>query len=853
MSKQDSKTVTETEVQSSPVRKVLPLVTLRGLVVTPHANVQVLAARDYSIQAFRAAQDSDSREVAVFCQLQDNDDNPPRERLQQVGVICRVLNGDYKDSETFRCLIRGYCRVRLNDVIEEEGLPYRKAAVEVLEEKSYTRAELSHYVTTLKSSLEYAMKKSDGAVKGFMDSSIPHEILDGIRAEEDLYVLSDLLTQTLSLSITERRCMLETLDPVVRAKFLIARLNGYSYQVELEQRVVEEARASMERNQRDYFLNEQLKAIRHELGDDRDDDEVEEFRNRLKELKAPDTVKKRIEKEIRKYTQSSAATSEGVTIRNYIEVLLSVPWQESSPVNRDLGKARDILEHDHYGLEKVKERILEYLAVQSRADRLHGPILCLVGPPGIGKTSLGASIARATGRKYTRVALGGLHDEAEIRGHRRTYVGSLPGKIITNITRTGVNNPLFLLDEIDKITSTVHGDPEAALLEVLDPEQNRAFTDNYLEMEYDLSNVLFIATANSYDISAPLLDRMEIIDLSSYTEDEKFNIARKYLLPKQMRLNTLEESEFAITDAALTELIRYYTHEAGVRGLERLLNELCRKTVKDMLLKDSARARKEEDGSAGEAKSAAGAKKKRRRKLTLDVKDLEKMLGPRRYDFTSRLSENKVGLVNGLAWTSLGGDILQLEAVANEGTGKHILTGKLGDVMKESISAAMTLVRSRASLLHLNQNFFEKCDLHIHVPEGATPKEGPSAGVGMVTAIVSALTGNPVRADVAMTGEITLRGDVLPIGGLKEKLLAALRGGIKTVLIPKDNVKDLWDIPENVKKNLEIVPVGKIEEVLKRAMQNDPWYFIPDTVWSANNSSLNAGSGTDSAAATPKA
>lgn len=824
------KTPEQTKTQSKVL--TLPLITLRGLVVSLNSNVQILAAREQSIAAFKTALLSEQAQIVVFCQLNDQDENPGIDGLQKIGVICKVISGDYRDPETYRCVIRGRERVKLLEIIEpDDTINYRRAKVEILEEVEYSQEEKAHYVATLHAALDYALQRSESAVKSFLESTISHELIETIKGEQDLGKLTDLLTQTMTLTITERRCLLEILDPIERAKFLITRLNGYSFQHEIEQRIIDEARSSMERNQKEYFLNEQLKAIRRELGDDREDDEVEDFKKRLASLEAPDYVKQRLEKEIKKYGSMSINNSESSMVRSYIEVLLTIPWYKSSEINHDIVKAKEILDHDHYGLEKVKDRILEYLAVQSRADKLHGPILCLMGPPGIGKTSLGASIARATGRKYARVALGGLHDEAEIRGHRRTYLGSLPGKIISNMIKVGVNNPLFLLDEIDKVTSSAHGDPQAALLEVLDPEQNKAFTDNYVEIDYDLSNVLFIATANSYNISQPLLDRMEIIDLSSYTEDEKFNIAVKYLLPKQMRLNTLTEKEFAVTDEVIIELIRYYTHEAGVRGLERLLNELCRKTVKDMLLKAESKAKDQEKEEINAEGENTNARKKRTRKITIDVKQVEKLLGPRRYDFTSRLSDNKVGLVNGLAWTSLGGDILQLEAVANEGTGKHMLTGKLGDVMKESISAAMTLVRSRSANLHLSKDFFEKCDLHIHVPEGATPKEGPSAGVGMVTAIVSALTGNPVRADVAMTGEITLRGDVLPIGGLKEKLLAALRGGIKLVLIPQENEKDLWDIPENVKKGLNIVPVKQIDEVLKLALQNDPNLFMPTTVW----------------------
>ncbi len=821
-----------------PGRQVLPLITLRGIIVTPYSNVQILAAREQSIAACAYALDR-KQSLAVFCQLNDADEHPDFESLLNIGVICKVREGAYKDPDSYRCVICGFDRIRLVRVIDSKDKNYREAEVELIPAWQPAGAEdqrrLKHYLDALQASLLNAMKNSRQAVRPLIDKSVPKEVLTSIEQENSLLVLTDVLTQILQLDMVDKRLLLCENNPLERAKVLISLLNGYSYREELNERICREAKISMERNQREYYLNEQLKAIKHELKVDYDEDaDIEEYRQKLKALKAPAAVRNKIDKEISKLAIMSINSSENIMVRNYIDTLLSIPWEVGSEVNKDLLKAQRSLDADHYGLEKVKDRILEYLAVQARADNLHGPIICLMGPPGIGKTSLGASIAKATGRKYVRVSLGGLHDEAEIRGHRRTYIGSLPGRIMQNLIKAGVNNPLFVLDEIDKIGSDgVHGDPSAALLEVLDPEQNKSFADNYVELEYDLSKVMFVATANSYNIPGPLLDRMEVIDLSTYTEEEKFNIAKKYLLPKQLRANALTEAEFALADEALTELIRYYTHEAGVRGLERLINELCRKTVKDKILK--------------EARLKAAGKKVQQRRTVLTVKQVGKLLGPRRYDFTSKLEENKVGLVNGLAWTSLGGDILQLEAVANEGTGKHQLTGKLGEVMKESISAAITVVRKRAGMLHLKQNFYEKCDLHIHVPEGATPKEGPSAGIGMVTAVVSALTGNPVRADVAMTGEITLRGDVLPIGGLKEKLLAALRGGIKLVLIPKENEKDLWDIPQNVKKGLEIVPVSHIDEVLSRALVNDPTSFMPQSPWAQGVLAEEQGAGHGSA------
>lgn len=794
--------------------KTLPLITLRGLTITPHSNVQIIAARDQSIEAFKAAIESDSREIAIFCQLFDTDEAPSADRLQKIGVLCHVLSGDSRIPDNYRSLIYGFKRIKLLNIIDDPKIRYRQAEIAILEEPQIDEKTEKEHLDALQSALLYAMQHSENCARPLIDGTVPNDMVENIKNQQKLNVLTDMLCQVLTLDPAEKRQMLETLSAVDRAKVLIALLNGYSYKAELDNRIREEARLSMEKNQKDYYLNEQLKAIKHELDLDIDDeDEIAEYKEKLKNLKAPQNVKKKIEKELKKLSAMNNNAAEGTIVRNYIDTLLNIPWEQGDEVNTDLIKAREVLDADHYGLEKVKDRILEFLAVQSRTDNNRGSILCLMGPPGIGKTSLCASIAKATGRRYVRVALGGMHDESEIRGHRRTYIGAMPGRIIQNISKVGVNNPLFLLDEIDKVSNSLHGDPESALLEVLDPEQNKNFADNYVELEYDLSKVFFIATANSYNIAQPLLDRMEIIDLSSYTEDEKFHIAKEHLIKKQMNLTALTDKEFSINDDAIYELIRYYTHEAGVRGLERIINELCRKTVKEMMMSKTAK------------------KTKSVKKRIITVKSIEKLLGPRRFDFTSKLKENKVGLVNGLAWTSLGGDILQLEAVANEGKGKHLLTGKLGEVMKESISAATTLVRSRSSLLHLDKEFFEKCDLHIHVPEGATPKEGPSAGVGMVTAIVSAITGNPVRADVAMTGEITLRGDVLPIGGLKEKLLAALRGGIKIALIPKDNEKDLWDIPANVKRGMKIIPVGKIDEVLKIALVNDPFSFIPTTVW----------------------
>lgn len=827
----DNQSAVQTEKSKPEQKKLtgrveLPAVALRGLALTPDTKIKMAVGRVLTTNAFKAVADGKYPAVMAFLQKDESVISPDRNGIYDIGVICNLVSFENKRKEDGRqiAVIMGYNRVRLvNLKMPEDESGYLLATADVLEDKSPDLGKEKRYKDILKTSLDYAREKGPESLRNSLSQVLKPEIYEKTLQDASLSYITDVLAQIIDLDKPTKVLMLTTTDPCERAQILITILNGYNYRSELQERVLNQAKAAIERNQKEYYLNEQLRAIKKELGqDDSNDDDVANYHRKNKALKAPDYVHERIEREIKKFAGMSGSNSESTIERNYIETLLSVPWEESTRVSHDLVRAKKCLDEDHYGLDKVKDRILEYLAVQAKSDRIHGPIICLMGPPGIGKTSLGQSIAKATGRKFVRMSLGGVYDEAEIRGHRRTYIGALPGRIITNMIKAGVNNPLFLLDEIDKVgQDNVHGDPSSALLEVLDPEQNKSFQDNYLEIDYDLSNVMFVTTANSYSIPEPLLDRMEIIDLSSYTEDEKFRIARDHLIGKEMRLANLTKDEFEISDEALTELIRYYTHEAGVRGLERLINGLCRKSVKEDML--------------------SGTKKSRSRKIkkrVIEIADLQKMFGPRRYDFTSRLKDNKIGLVNGLAWTSLGGDILQLEVVANSGKGKHILTGKLGDVMKESITAAITLVRTLSPRLGLDPSFFEKCDIHVHVPEGATPKEGPSAGVGMVTGIVSAVTGNPVRADVAMTGEITLRGDVLPIGGLKEKLLAALRGGIRTVLIPKENEKDLWDMPDKIKKGIEIVPVSRIEEVLKRALLNDPEEFVPTTEWKAGAKSL---------------
>lgn len=791
---------------------VLPLITLRAIIITPSANVQLIAARENTVMALQEALNStECRDIAVFTQIADREMVPYRDDLARIGIMARVIAGSFNDKQQFRATIRGFQRIKIRRIISDPTDQVRHVEVEVIPIPKVDPQVERRYIQALRSTLDTALEQQDNGGHEIIDKNIPSEMVSAIRDTNNLAELTDGLSQILTLMYFDKKYVLEAINPVDRAKALIAFLNNFSYKEEVDKKIADDARVAMERNQRDFYLNEQLKAIKRELNILVDDsNEIEDYRTRLANLDAPIEVINRLQKEISRINGLPASSGENGMVRNYVDTLLSIPWRKSSELNKDLGKAKDILEEEHYGLRKVKDRILEFLAVQTRRDNTdaHGQILCLMGPPGIGKTSLANSIARATGRKYVRVALGGMYDESEIRGHRRTYVGAMPGRIIQSMIKCNVNNPLFLLDEIDKVsTNTYHGDISAALLEVLDPEQNKSFSDNYVDLDYDLSQVLFIATANSYNIPPALRDRMEIIDLSSYTADEKFHIAREHLMPKQLKNNGLTPEEFDISDAGIKQLIAHYTLEAGVRSLERIIAELCRKVVKELMINPP----------------------KKPTKTVLGIKEIEKLIGPKRVDFTSKLKENKVGVVNGLSVSSVGGDMLQVEVIANEGKGSHLLTGQLGSVMKESVSAGISWVRSKAREFSLAPDFYQSVDLHIHFPEGAVKKDGPSAGCATVTAIISALTGNPVRADVAMTGEITLRGDVLTIGGLKEKLLAALRGGVKTVCIPFDNKKDLWDIPENVTKGLKIVPVKTINEVLDIALEKKPKDFTPNT------------------------
>jgi ATP-dependent Lon protease len=631
-----------------------------------------------------------------------------------------------------------------------------------------------------------------------LNKKIPPEILTSLAGIDDAGRLADTIAAHLPLKLEQKQVILEIFNVAKRHEHLLGQLEGELDILQVEKRIRGRVKRQMEKSQREYYLNEQVKAIQKELGEGEEGADLEDLEKKILTAKMPKEAREKAQGELKKLKLMSPMSAEATVVRNYIDTLVGLPWKKKSKVNNDLANAEKVLEDDHYGLEKVKERILEYLAVQQRVDKLKAPILCFVGPPGVGKTSLGQSIARATNRKFVRMALGGVRDEAEIRGHRRTYIGSMPGKILQSLAKTGVRNPLFLLDEIDKLGMDFRGDPSSALLEVLDPEQNHTFSDHYVEVDFDLSDVMFVATSNSYNIPPALLDRMEVIRLSGYTEDEKTNIAQRYLLPKQIKNNGLKEDEINVAESAIRDIIRYYTREAGVRSLEREISKICRKVVKMLLLK------------------------KQDKKVTVTSKNIDKFLGVRRFDFGMAEKDNQVGQVVGLAWTEVGGDLLTIEAITMPGKGGVIRTGTLGDVMKESIEAARTVVRSRAKKLGIKSDIFEKSDIHIHVPEGATPKDGPSAGIAMTTALVSVFTGIPVRADVAMTGEITLRGEVLPIGGLKEKLLAAHRGGIKTVLIPEQNVKDLAEIPDNVKNKLEIVSVRWIDKVLEIALERRP-------------------------------
>ena len=774
---------------------------LRDVVVYPHMVLPLFVGRPKSIAALEAAMANDDP-VFLLAQLDPNTEDPKAEDLHQTGTVAQVLQVLKLPDGTVKVLVEGIRRARALTVDETGGLFL--SHVEAIDENSdKDNPEIEALRRTLLTQFEQYAK---------LNKKIPAEVISTISSIDDNSRLADTIAAHLQLKLEQRQYVLETAGIVDRLEFLLAQLEAELDIMQVEKRIRGRVKRQMEKSQREYYLNEQVKAIQKELGEEDERDELDALENKIKEAGMSKEAEEKCLSELKKLKMMPPMSAESTVVRNYIDTLLELPWKKKSRVSKDIAKADLILNADHYGLEKVKERILEYLAVQKRMDKLKGPILCLVGPPGVGKTSLGESIAKATGRQYVRMALGGVRDESEIRGHRRTYIGSMPGKILQNMAKAGVKNPLFLLDEIDKMGSDFRGDPASALLEVLDPEQNNKFADHYAEVDYDLSDVMFIATSNSLNIPTPLLDRMEIIRLSGYTEDEKINIAMQYLVPKQMKRNGVKEGELVVDESAVRDIIRYYTREAGVRSLDREIAKICRKVVMQVTLNEDKK-------KASKSKTVSKAKPKA---IKVTEKNLHDYLGVRRFDYGVAESENRIGQVTGLAWTEVGGELLTVEAVALPGKGTIQCTGQLGDVMKESVSAAWSVVRSRAESVGLAPDFYEKKDIHVHVPEGATPKDGPSAGIAMTLAMVSAFTKIPVRADVAMTGEITLRGEVLPIGGLKEKLLAALRGGIKHVLIPKDNVKDLEEIPENVKTGLTIHPVKWIDEVLTLGLAAQP-------------------------------
>jgi ATP-dependent Lon protease len=767
----------------------LPLLPLRDVVVFPHMVIPLFVGRPKSIKALELAMEAERR-IMLVAQKAAAKDEPSVEDMFEVGCISTILQMLKLPDGTVKVLVEGQQRARVNRI--DDGETHFSANVTPVEAAEPTTQK----GTEVEALRRAVMQQFDQYVK--LNKKIPPEILTSISSIDDPGRLADTIAAHLPLKLDNKQAVLDLDDIKARLENLFGQLEREVDILNVDKKIRGRVKRQMEKNQRDFYLNEQVKAIQKELGEGEEGADIEEIEKKIKLAKMPKEALKKAEGELKKLKLMSPMSAEATVVRNYIDVLIGLPWSKKTKIKHDLAHAEEVLNEDHYGLEKVKDRILEYLAVQQRVDKVKAPILCLVGPPGVGKTSLGQSIAKATGRKYTRMALGGMRDEAEIRGHRRTYIGALPGKVLQGLTKIGTRNPLFLLDEIDKMGADFRGDPSSALLEVLDPEQNHTFSDHYIEVDFDLSDVMFVATSNSYNIPPALLDRMEVIRLSGYTEDEKTSIAQRYLLPKQIKANGLKEEEIAVAESALRDIIRYYTREAGVRSLEREISKICRKVVKMLLLK------------------------KTEKKVAVSNKNIDKFLGVRRYDFGVAEKENQIGQVVGLAWTEVGGDLLTIEAVQMPGKGGIIRTGTLGDVMKESIEAARTVVRSRAARLGIKSEVFEKSDIHIHVPEGATPKDGPSAGVAMTLALVSVFTGIPVRADVAMTGEITLRGEVLPIGGLKEKLLAAHRGGIKTVLIPEQNVKDLAEIPDNVKNKLEIVPVRWIDKVLEIALERMP-------------------------------
>ncbi len=779
----------------------LPLLPLRDVVVFPHMVIPLFVGRPKSIKALELAMEAERR-IMLVAQKAAAKDEPSVEDMFEVGCVSTILQMLKLPDGTVKVLVEGQQRARVGSIHDNDT--HFTASVVPLQAPEAA----SQKSTEIEALRRAVMQQFDQYVK--LNKKIPPEILTSISSIDDPGRLADTIAAHLPLKLDNKQGVLDLDEVKARLENLFGQLEREVDILNVDKKIRGRVKRQMEKNQRDFYLNEQVKAIQKELGEGEDGADIEEIEKKIKLAKMPKEALKKAESELKKLKLMSPMSAEATVVRNYIDVLIGLPWSKRTKIKHDLPNAEAVLDEDHYGLDKVKDRILEYLAVQQRVDKVKAPILCLVGPPGVGKTSLGQSIAKATGRKYTRMALGGMRDEAEIRGHRRTYIGALPGKVLQSLNKIGTRNPLFLLDEIDKLGTDFRGDPSSALLEVLDPEQNHTFGDHYVEVDFDLSDVMFVATSNSMNIPSALLDRMEVIRLSGYTEDEKTHIALKYLLPKQMKNNGVKDEELLITEEAVRDIVRYYTREAGVRSLERELSKICRKVVKGLLLK------------------------KMTPKVTVDGSNLNDFLGVRKHTFGLAEKQNQVGQVVGLAWTEVGGDLLTIEAVSMPGKGIISRTGSLGDVMKESVEAARTVVRSRARRLGIRDDVFEKRDIHIHVPDGATPKDGPSAGAAMTTAFVSALTGIPVRGDVAMTGEITLRGEVTAIGGLKEKLLAALRGGIKTVLIPEENAKDLQDIPENVKNGLEIVPVKWTDKVLELALEKLPTPLSDEEVAAAD-------------------
>ncbi|WP_407470126.1 endopeptidase La [Xanthomonas campestris pv. raphani] len=785
--------------QSQPEILDLPVLPLRDVVVFPHMVIPLFVGRDKSMRALEKAMEADKR-ILLVAQKSAETDDPAAGDLYTVGTLAQVLQLLKLPDGTIKVLVEGLSRVTVDKVAEQDGA-LQGRGTEVESSDAREPRELEAIARSLMSLFEQYVKTN---------RKLPPELLQTLAGIDEPGRLADTIAAHIGVRLADKQRLLEITEIGDRLELLVGLVDGEIDVQQLEKRIRGRVKSQMEKSQREYYLNEQMKAIQKELGDlDDAPGELEELARKIAEAGMPKPVETKAKAELNKLKQMSPMSAEAAVVRNYLDWLLGVPWKKRTKVRKDLKVAQDTLDADHYGLDKVKERILEYLAVQSRVKQMKGPILCLVGPPGVGKTSLGQSIAKATNRKFVRMSLGGVRDEAEIRGHRRTYVGSMPGRLVQNLNKVGSKNPLFLLDEIDKMSMDFRGDPSSALLEVLDPEQNHTFNDHYLEVDLDLSEVMFVATSNSLNIPGPLLDRMEVIRIPGYTEDEKLNIAMRYLVPKQIKANGLKPEEIEIGSDAIQDVVRYYTRESGVRNLEREVAKICRKVVKEIALA----------GPQPVAKKAVAKKAKPKALVTVTSRNLDKYLGVRRFDFGRAEEENEIGLVTGLAWTEVGGELLQIESTLVPGKGNLILTGQLGNVMKESASAALSVVRSRAERLGIDVDFLQKQDVHVHVPDGATPKDGPSAGIAMVTSLVSILTKVPIRADVAMTGEITLRGRVSAIGGLKEKLLAALRGGIRTVLIPDENRKDLADIPANVTRDLKIVPVKWIDEVLDLALE----------------------------------